>query len=132
MVKYIYHCTERHDMKYLFFDIEGACPKLSTIATFGYVLADENFSILAKEDILVNPNSKYDWYVLKNLLSYKKAQLANSCLQAVLFICVFTRSNHRYSGKRRVRQPHRLRRPWPPDGSPSYGNHLRRTRLSFS
>ena len=76
MVKYIYHCTERHDMKYLFFDIEGACPKLSTIATFGYVLTDEDFSILAKEDILMNPNSKYDWYVLKNLLSYKKAELA--------------------------------------------------------
>lgn len=63
-------------MKYLFFDIEGASPKLSTIATFGYVLTDENFSILAKEDILMNPNSKYDWYVLKNLLSYTKAELA--------------------------------------------------------
>jgi len=63
-------------MKYLFFDIEGACPKLSTIATFGYVLADESFNVLAREDILMNPASKYDWYVLKNLLSYTKAELA--------------------------------------------------------
>ncbi len=63
-------------MKYLFFDIEGACPKLGTIATFGYVITDENFRVSEREDILMNPNSKYDWYVLKNLLSYTKAQLA--------------------------------------------------------
>ncbi len=63
-------------MKYLFFDIEGASPKLSTIATFGYVLTDENFRVIVREDILMNPASKYDWYVLKNLLSYTKAQLA--------------------------------------------------------
>ncbi len=77
MVKYIYHFAERYSMKYLFFDIEGACPKLSTIATFGYVLTDENFGLIAREDILMNPNSKYDWYVVKKLLSYTKAQLAN-------------------------------------------------------
>lgn len=63
-------------MKYLFFDIEGACPKLSTIATFGYVVTDEDFVVSVREDILMNPNSKYDWYVVKNLLSYTKAQLA--------------------------------------------------------
>ncbi len=63
-------------MKYLFFDIEGACPKLSTIATFGYALTDESFRVLAREDILMNPASRYDWYVLKNLLSYTKAELA--------------------------------------------------------
>jgi DNA polymerase III alpha subunit (gram-positive type) len=63
-------------MKYLFFDIEGACPKLSTIATFGYALTDESFGVLAREDILMNPASRYDWYVLKNLLSYTKAELA--------------------------------------------------------
>jgi DNA polymerase III epsilon subunit-like protein len=63
-------------MKYLFFDIEGACPKLSTIATFGYALTDESFGVLAREDILMNPASSYDWYVLKNLLSYTKAELA--------------------------------------------------------
>jgi len=63
-------------MKYLFFDIEGACPKLSTIATLGYVLTDESFNILSREDILMNPDSKYDWYVVKHLLSYTKAELA--------------------------------------------------------
>ena len=63
-------------MKYLFFDIEGACPKLSTIATFGYVLTDKNFNVLAREDILMNPDSKYDWYVVKHLLAYTKAELS--------------------------------------------------------
>ena len=64
MVKYIYHCTERHDMKYLFFDIEGACPKLSTIATFGYVLTDEDFSILAKEEKIFE-NTLYNDLTIK-------------------------------------------------------------------
>ncbi len=63
-------------MNYLFFDIEGASPKLCTIATFGYVLSDENFNIIEKEDILMDPDSKYDWYVAKNLLSYSKQTLA--------------------------------------------------------
>lgn len=63
-------------MKYLFFDIEGACPKLCTVATFGYVLSDEKFNIKEKTDILMNPDSKYDWYVVKNLLSYSKKTLA--------------------------------------------------------
>ena len=63
-------------MKYLFFDIEGACPKLSTIATLGYVITDADFNVLAREDILMNPASRYDWYVLKHLLSYTKAELA--------------------------------------------------------
>lgn len=62
-------------MKYLFFDIEGACPKLCTVATFGYVLSDEKFNIKEKTDILMNPDSKYDWYVVKNLLSYSKKLL---------------------------------------------------------
>lgn len=65
-------------MKYLFFDIEGACPKLCTIATFGYVLSDEKFNIEEKTDILMNPDSKYDWYVAKNLLSYSKKTLAEN------------------------------------------------------
>ena len=40
------------------------------------MLTDENFSVIEREDILMNPASKYDWYVLKNLLSYTKAELA--------------------------------------------------------
>ena len=68
---------ERHYlMKYLFFDIEGASPKLSTIATFGFVLTDTEFNVIERDDILMNPDSKYDWYVLKHLLSYTKAELS--------------------------------------------------------
>lgn len=63
-------------MNYLFFDIEAANPKLRTIATFGYVLTDENFKVIEKDDILMNPDSKYDWYVAENLLSYSKKTLA--------------------------------------------------------
>lgn len=63
-------------MNYLFFDIEGACPKISTIATFGYVITDSELNVLEREDILMDPDSKYDWYVVKNLLSYTKEQLA--------------------------------------------------------
>ena len=47
-------------MRFLAFDIE--CARVSKIAahilSFGYVLADENFGVLLKEDLLVNPATK--------------------------------------------------------------------------
>ncbi len=48
-------------MKYLFFDIECACVYKNTakICAFGYVLTDENFQVLAQEDILINPKGKF-------------------------------------------------------------------------
>jgi DNA polymerase III epsilon subunit-like protein len=59
--------------KYLFFDIESIDRKSRYTCTFGYVLIDENFEILEKEDILINPNVvEYDWYVLKNMFYYTK------------------------------------------------------------
>ena len=47
-------------MKYVFFDIECACVYKNTakICAFGYVLTDENFQVLAQEDILINPKGK--------------------------------------------------------------------------
>ena len=49
-------------MRLVFFDIECAsvyktCAK---ICAFGYVVCDENFDILEKEDILINPKGKFN------------------------------------------------------------------------
>ena len=46
-------------MKYLFFDIECADGGKATICSFGYVIADENFKILRREDIVINPQGKF-------------------------------------------------------------------------
>lgn len=44
-------------MRYLFFDIE--CCNGRDICEFGYVLTDENFNILEKKDITINPENKF-------------------------------------------------------------------------
>ena len=48
-------------MKYLFFDIECSVvnKNVAKICAFGYCLTDENFSILEKEDILINPQGGF-------------------------------------------------------------------------
>lgn len=48
-------------MNYVFFDIECASVFKTTakICAFGYVLCDENFNIIKKEDILINPKGKF-------------------------------------------------------------------------
>ncbi|MBR2340863.1 MAG: 3'-5' exonuclease [Clostridia bacterium] len=48
-------------MKYLFFDIEcaGVSKNKARICAFGYCLTDEKFNILEKEDILINPQSRF-------------------------------------------------------------------------
>ena len=46
-------------MKYLFFDIECADGGKATICSFGYVITDENFKILRREDIVINPQGKF-------------------------------------------------------------------------
>ncbi len=63
-------------MKYLFFDIECAncynnCAKLFSL---GYVVTDEKFNILhEKEDILINPKDRFDWYVAKKMMAYPRS-----------------------------------------------------------
>jgi DNA polymerase III epsilon subunit-like protein len=48
-------------MNLLFFDIECASVYKTTakICAFGYVICDEQFNIIAKEDILINPKGKF-------------------------------------------------------------------------
>ncbi len=48
-------------MKYLFFDIECACvyKSVAKICAFGYVVTDENFREIEREDILINPKGKF-------------------------------------------------------------------------
>ena len=48
-------------MKYLFFDIEcaGVFKNVAKICAFGYCLTDEQFNILEKEDILINPQGGF-------------------------------------------------------------------------
>ena len=49
-------------MKYLFFDIEcaGVRKTYAKICVFGYVVCDENFNILEKEDLLINPLGRFE------------------------------------------------------------------------
>lgn len=48
-------------MKYLFFDIEcaGVFKNVAKICAFGYCLVDEQFHILEKEDLLINPKGHF-------------------------------------------------------------------------
>lgn len=48
-------------MKYLAFDIEAANGyKLSSVCSIGVVIADENFEIISRENIWINPKTKYN------------------------------------------------------------------------
>ena len=63
-------------MKYLFFDIECAnCYQNSAkIFSLGYCITDEKFNILHdKEDVLINPRDRFDWYVAKKMMAYPKS-----------------------------------------------------------
>lgn len=48
-------------MRYLFFDIEcaGVFKNVAKICAFGYVLTDDRFGILEKEDLLINPKGNF-------------------------------------------------------------------------
>ena len=46
-------------MKYLFFDIECADGGKATICSFGYVIADMNFKMIKREDIIINPEGRF-------------------------------------------------------------------------
>ena len=62
-------------MTYLFFDIECAnnFGGIGKMCSFGYVLCREDFSVIESDDILMNPDAPFDWYLFK---SGSKCQLA--------------------------------------------------------
>lgn len=51
---------------YLFFDCECAnCfDGEGKICSLGYVLTDDEFNIIEKEDVVINPKCEFDWYIL--------------------------------------------------------------------
>ena len=57
-------------MKFVFFDIECAnyINDMFTICTFGYTITDEHFNVIKKEDILINPKSKFNKIVLNKII----------------------------------------------------------------
>ena len=71
-------------MTYLFFDIECAnCfDGIGKICSFGYVLCDENFSVIETDDLLMNPAAPFDWYLFKKdskcKLAYSREDYINN------------------------------------------------------
>lgn len=62
---------------YLFFDCECAnCfDGEGKICSLGYVLTDDEFNIIEKQDVVMNPKCEFDWYILS---PKNKCQLAYS------------------------------------------------------
>ena len=62
---------------FLFFDCECAnCfDGEGKICSLGYVLTDDEFNIIEKQDVVMNPKCKFDWYILS---AKNKCQLAYS------------------------------------------------------
>lgn len=62
-------------MKYLFFDTECAnCfDRKGKLFSIGFVLTDAAFNIIEpREDLLINPDAPFDWYVAKKMMAYDK------------------------------------------------------------
>lgn len=66
----------------LFFDIECAnsFKNIGKICSFGYVLCTQDFTVIESDDILMNPDAPFDWYLFapgsKCHLSYPKEEYA--------------------------------------------------------
>lgn len=69
-------------MNYLFFDCEFASSKggIERICEFGYVIVDEKFNVLEKNNLIINPNidkKEWDYYALRKLLKRKRNEYEN-------------------------------------------------------
>lgn len=66
-------------MKYVFFDVECAnCFEgKGKLCSFGYVVTTENFEIIKEEDVFINPDAEWDWYVLEHIINYPKEFFEN-------------------------------------------------------
>lgn len=69
-------------LKLLFFDMEFANGKIpGSVFSFGYVITDEEFNILAgPTDICMNPDCEWNEYVAKNILAYPMESIETSPL----------------------------------------------------
>ncbi len=66
-------------MDLLFIDIECAnCKEGGKLCEFGYVLTDNNFNLKQRENLLINPDTEFDPYVIKNMLNFTKSEYENS------------------------------------------------------
>ena len=54
-------------MTNLFFDIECAnnFDGVGKICSFGYALCGQDFSLIESDDLLMNPDAPFDWYLFK-------------------------------------------------------------------
>ncbi len=77
-------------MKYLFIDIECAnCRDGGKLCEFGYVLTDSSFFVLERENILINPDTEFDSYVLNHMLNFEKEVYDNSPLFSQIYPKIF-------------------------------------------
>ena len=62
-------------MTYLFFDLECAnnFGGIGKICSFGYVLCNQDFSVIESDDLLVNPDTVFDWYLFSKNAKCKLA-----------------------------------------------------------
>ena len=70
-------------MKYLFFDLEYATSKGGNIKIyeFGFVVTDENFKILDRDNFIINPNifrEEWDWCVVRKILTRRVSEYEDS------------------------------------------------------
>lgn len=77
-------------MKYLFYDLEYASQKEGTskICEFGYVLTDEKFEIIDRNNFIINPKIKgelWDYYALKHILTRTKEEYKSGELFSFYF-----------------------------------------------
>lgn len=81
-MRFTYLTLQRNNINYvnyLFFDIECAnCDNgVGKICSFGYVLCDESFNLIEKQDLLINPNAKFSYGVMNKkfiTLGYPKSE----------------------------------------------------------
>ena len=76
-------------MRYLFFDIE--CCDGKNICTFGYTITDENFNVIEKDDILVNPEARFTIPTREKRINIQLAYPKSAFLNAPNYPAVYER-----------------------------------------
>ena len=74
-------------MRYLFFDIE--CCDGKNICTFGYTITDENFNLIEKKDIVINPEARFTIPTTEKRMDIKLAYSKEDFLKAPTYPQVY-------------------------------------------